>query len=218
MDLTKFTPIKGFENNYLICKDTQTVFSIIKGTTMKGSINRGYIVFHFKLDSGKTKIKKLHRIMMETFCPNKSSFKSLPKEDRTKINLNDLVINHKNGNKLDNRIENLEWCTQAYNNAEAYRLGLRVVSEKTREQFMKDCHTPEIRAKAIENLRKSKDKAIAHSIEANSKPLALFKDNFYKEFKNDTEACKFLGVHKGSVGRVARGKLKTIKGYKAKYI
>lgn len=48
--------------------------------------------------------------------------------------------------------------------------------------------------------------------------MALFKDNFYKEFKNDTEACKFLGVHKGSVGRVARGKLKTIKGYKAKYI
>ena len=218
MDLTKFTPIKGFENNYLICKDTQTVFSIIKGTTMKGSINGGYIVFHFKLDSGKTKIKKLHRIMMETFCPNKSSFKSLPKEDRDKINLDNLVINHKDGNKLNNNLENLEWCTQAYNNAEAYRLGLRVVSEKTREQFMRDCHTPEIQKKAIENLRKSKDKAIAHSIEANSKPLALFKDNFYKEFKNDTEACKFLGVHKGSVGRVARGKLKTIKGYKAKYI
>lgn len=218
MDLTKFTPIKGFENNYLICKDTQTVFSIIKGTTMKGSINRGYIVFHFKLDSGKTKIKKLHRIMMETFCPNKSSFKSLPKEDRDKINLDNLVINHKDGNKLNNNLENLEWCTQAYNNAEAYRLGLRKVSEKTREQFMRDCHTPEIQKKAIENLRKSKDKAIAHSIEANSKPLVLFKDNFYKEFKNDTEACKFLGVHKGSVGRVARGKLKTIKGYKAKYI
>ena len=156
--------------------------------------------------------------MMETFNPDKSNFKYLSKEDRDKINLDNLVINHKDGNKLNNNLENLEWCTQAYNNAEAYRLGLRVVSEKTREQFIRDCHTPEIQKKAIENLRKSKDKAIAHSIEANSKPLVLFKDNFYKEFKNDIEACKFLGVYKGSVGRVARGKLKTIKGYKAKYI
>ena len=40
----------------------------------------------------------------------------------------------------------------------------------------------------------------------------------YKEFKNDVEACRYLGVHKGSVGRVAKGKVKTIKGYQAKYI
>ena len=59
---------------------------------------------------------------------------------------------------------------------------------------------------------------MAHSIETNSKPLAIFKDKFYKEFKNDASACRFLGVHKGSVGRVAKGKVKTIKGYKAKYI
>ena len=48
--------------------------------------------------------------------------------------------------------------------------------------------------------------------------VAIFKNDFYKEFKNDVEACKYLGVHKGSVGRVAKGKVKTIKGYKAKYI
>lgn len=214
----KFYPIKGYESTHLINPITQEVYSNIKKKVLKGSLVGGYISYSIKNKEGKVVVKKLHRLMMETFNTDKSNFKYLSKEDRDKINLDNLVINHKDGNKLNNNLENLEWCTQAYNNAEAYRLGLRVVSEKTREQFMKDCHTPEIRAKAIENLRKSKDKAIAHSIEANSKPLALFKDNFYKEFKNDTEACKFLGVHKGSVGRVARGKLKTIKGYKAKYI
>ena len=43
-----------------------------------------------------------------------------------------LHTNHKNGNKEDNRLENLEYCTQAYNNRHAFRSGLIVAARGER--------------------------------------------------------------------------------------
>ena len=36
----------------------------------------------------------------------------------------ELLINHKDGNKLNNSLSNLEWCDFSYNSSEAYRIGL----------------------------------------------------------------------------------------------
>jgi hypothetical protein len=52
----------------------------------------------------------LHRVILLTFKPNVSN---LPQ------------INHKNGNKNDNRVDNLEWCDQFYNMKHCYEAGLR---------------------------------------------------------------------------------------------
>lgn len=63
----------------------------------------------------KRKGYKVHRLVAENFL-DKNNFKPMLCEDRAKIDLNKLEVNHKNEfNKEDNSINNLEWCTKLYN-------------------------------------------------------------------------------------------------------
>lgn len=75
-------------------------FVTIKPSILKPTDNgNGYL--RVKLTRGnKEKRIMLHRIIAQAFIPNKE---------------NKPFVNHKNGNKHDNRIENLEWCTQSEN-------------------------------------------------------------------------------------------------------
>jgi len=61
----------------------------------------GYYIIGLSKDGIKKNLK-VHRLVALTFIPNP---KNLP------------FVNHKDENKLNNNINNLEWCTQEYNNA-----------------------------------------------------------------------------------------------------
>lgn len=60
----------------------------------------GYINVTIKYDDGIYRCRKVHKLMAESFIEN---IGNMP------------IVNHINGKRSDNRIENLEWCTHSYN-------------------------------------------------------------------------------------------------------
>lgn len=93
-----FVPIKNYETRYLISNKGR-VYSIIKSIILKPKIERNY--YRVQLFNGKTyKHFFIHRLVATNFIPNRNSF---------------LEINHKDENKLNNCVDNLEWCTKKYN-------------------------------------------------------------------------------------------------------
>ena len=72
----------------------------IAGNQMKQSLkNKGYKVVSLTKD-GITKMVYVHRLVAEAFIPNPDN---LP------------MVNHKDEDKTNNFLENLEWCTAKYN-------------------------------------------------------------------------------------------------------
>lgn len=69
---------------------------------LKGQITKkGYHQVHLRDLNGKNYSKQVHRLVLETFlpCPN----------------MNILEVNHKDENKLNNNLSNLEWITHMEN-------------------------------------------------------------------------------------------------------
>ena len=101
-----FVPMKGYEE-YLIDRNGK-VYSPKTKTFLKMRDRRGYLSFAVCI-SNKRKDLALHRVLAETFIPNPNNYPQ---------------INHKDGDKHNNSLSNLEWCTGSQNIQHAYDTGL----------------------------------------------------------------------------------------------
>ena len=102
--------------------DKGQVFNKATNRELKGSITQnGYKYFRFSINGQKYRIYA-HRLVAEYFIPNK--------------NLNQPIVNHKDGNKLNNDVKNLEWVSFSENAAHAHSTGLIQPRQNT-EYFQK---------------------------------------------------------------------------------
>lgn len=117
----QWKPVQGYENIYevssigrvrsldrcVICNDGNKKSCV--GQLLRPHLNRnGYCVVHLRND-GVSHCMLVHRLVGIAFIPNDE---------------NKPQINHKDGNKTNNCVENLEWCTAQENMEHAWRTGL----------------------------------------------------------------------------------------------
>lgn len=162
--------IPGYKGLYRVSSFGR-IKSLKKNIIMKPILqSNGYC--HIGLNNGVQKQFRLHRIIANTFIPNPE---------------NKPQVNHKDGNKQNNRIENLEWNTPKENMNHAMRTGLNRPSMIGR--FGADHNT--------------------------SKPcLQISSDGFLLAvYGSQYEAMRQTGICQTTINKCSKGKIKMAGGY-----
>jgi hypothetical protein len=113
--------IPGYEGRYWATKSGEIINK--NGYVIEPYDNGyGYLIVDLR-SGGKRKHKRVHRLIAETFIPNPHG---LPE------------VNHKDENKHNNSVANLEWCDSSYNKRygsgrSSRAVGMRKVWEERRK-------------------------------------------------------------------------------------
>lgn len=151
---------------------------IKKGRVLKQTKNsKGYLCVSIHKD-GKQRVIESHLLIAKTFLPNPE---------------NKPQVNHIDGNKKNNCIENLEWVTARENLLHAFRTGLNPGSRPWAGITGKD----HIRSIPI--------------------IMCSMSGEEIREFDSLTQAANFIGVSSSHISQCAKGKRNLCGGYKWKY-
>lgn len=113
---------KEFYNYYVY--ENGDIYSLYRNRFLSPDIVQGYKQYTLQIN-GETKRYKAHRLVALLFLDVPDNYQ-------------ELVVNHKDGNKLNCHYSNLEWCTIDYNNYHARINNLNNVSESNSKRWEDD--------------------------------------------------------------------------------
>lgn len=174
--ISSFGNVKSLDR-YIINKNGDKQFFSKKYLTQ--GFSNGYLKVILSKNN-KQKTFRVHILVAKAFIPNHK---------------NKLEVNHIDGNKSNNRIDNLEWNTRSENELHAYRNGLAKPSDKQKQAVAKY---------AKENYSK---KVIQYSLNG----------VFIKEWNSMHDVWRELGIRPSYICRCCKGLRNQTYGYIWKY-
>jgi len=145
--------------------------------------NNGYLRIGL-CKNGEQKLYSIHRLVASAFIPNDDLFKT--------------DINHKDENKENNNVENLEWCDAYYNNNYGNRITKANIKNRQNGCFDK------FGKWVINNLSKS---VLQYDLNG----------NFIQTWKSLMDIHRTLGFSYSHISQCCNGKRKTANGFIWKY-
>lgn len=178
-------PVKGYETYYEVSNfgNVRSVDRVVirfngrkclcKGRILKPKKNNNEYLTCYLWKNSKYKFFTVHRLVAEAFLPNPDN---LPQ------------VNHKDENKANNCVDNLEWCTRLYN----MRYGTCI-----QRGAEKRLNSPKL-SKSVFQIDLETNQIIA-------------------EYPSAIEAARQLNIYQGGISNCCLHRCKTYKGFKWLY-
>lgn len=159
--MEEWKDIKGYEGMYRI-SNKGNLYSYKSNRLLNiQKTKKGYAISIISNQGAKGKV--IHRLVASAFIPNPE---------------NKPQVNHKDGNKLNNNVENLEWCTGSENvqHAQDNNLSASVKGIKNSQSKLTDQAVLDIRETYKIN-PKTKLKTLAEKYKVTQALISLIKNN-----------------------------------------